>query len=78
MGFEVIWRDNEVVGFIRRGEFGYVIGKSLVYGYVRDFSGKFVIIEFLKIGKYIIEFMGELFFVKIYLKVFFDLKNFRV
>lgn len=62
-GFEVIWRNDKVVGFIWRGEYGYVIGKSMVYGYVKDFSGKLVIIEFLKLGKYSIESMGELFFV---------------
>lgn len=78
LGLEAIWRDNEVVGFIRRGEFGYVIGKSLAYGYVRDPSGKPVTTEFLKTGKYTIESMGELFPAKIHLKAPFDPKNLRV
>lgn len=78
LGLEAIWRDNEVVGFIRRGEFGYAIGKSLAYGYVRDPSGKPVTTEFLKTGKYTIESMGELFPAKIHLKAPFDPKNLRV
>ena len=78
LGLEAIWRDNEVVGFIRRGEFGYAIGKSLAYGYVRDPSEKPVTTEFLKTGKYTIESMGELFPAKIHLKAPFDPKNLRV
>lgn len=78
LGLEAIWRDDEVVGFIRRGEYGFGIGKSLAYGYVKDPSGKPVTTEFLKSGKYSIESMGELFPAQVHLKAPFDPKNLRV
>ena len=78
LGLEAIWRDNQVVGFIRRGEYGFGICKSLAYGYVKDPSGKPVTTEFIKSGKYSIESMGELFPAQVHLKAPFDPKNLRV
>lgn len=78
LGLEAIWRNDKVVGFIRRGEYGYAIGKSMAYGYVKDPSGKPVTTEFLKSGKYSIESMGELFPAQVHIKAPFDPKNLRV
>jgi len=78
LGLEAIWRDDKVVGFIRRGEYGYAIGKSMAYGYVKDPSGNPVTTEFLKSGKYSIESMGELFPAQVHIKAPFDPKNLRV
>ena len=33
-GLEAIWRDDRVVGFLRRAEYGFTLKKSLGYGYV--------------------------------------------
>lgn len=78
IGLEAIWRDGEVVGFIRRGEYSFALGKSLAYGYVKNPSGKPVTTEFLKSGKYTIESMGELFPAQVHTKAPFDPKNLRV
>lgn len=38
-GLEAIWRDGQVVGHVRRADFGFTIDKTLAYGYIRDPSG---------------------------------------
>lgn len=38
-GLEAIWRDGQVVGHVRRADFGFAIDKTLAYGYIRDPSG---------------------------------------
>lgn len=38
-GLEAIWRNGQVVGHIRRADFGFTIDKTLAYGYIRDPSG---------------------------------------
>lgn len=32
-GYETIWRDDTVVGFLRRGEYGYSLDSSIGIGY---------------------------------------------
>jgi hypothetical protein len=31
-GLEAIWRDDQVVGYLRRGEYGYALGASIGQG----------------------------------------------
>lgn len=38
-GLEAIWRNGEVVGHIRRADFGFAIDKTIAYGYIRDPAG---------------------------------------
>lgn len=38
-GLEAIWRDGQVVGHIRRADFGFAIDKTIAYGYIRDPAG---------------------------------------
>lgn len=38
-GLEAIWRNGQVVGHVRRADFGFTIDKTLAYGYIRDPSG---------------------------------------
>jgi sarcosine dehydrogenase len=78
LGFECIRRNGQVVGHIRRGEFGYYVNKSLGYGYVSDPSGDVVTNEFLQGGEYTIERMGEVFSAQIHLKSPFDPQNKRL
>lgn len=78
LGLEAIWRDDKVVGFIRRGEYGFAIGKSMAYGYIKDPSGKPVTMDFIKSGNYRIESMGELFPAQLHVRAPFDPKNLRV
>ena len=78
LGLEAILRDGKPVGFMRRGDYGFSIGKSLSYGYVTNPSGEIVNSDYLKSGSYIIESMGEQFPAEIHLKAPFDQKNLRV
>lgn len=78
LGLEAIYRNDEVVGFIRRGDFGFAIDKSIAYGYIKDPSGKTVDNNYLKEGSYSLESMGEVFPAEIHLKAPFDPKNLRV
>ena len=77
-GLEAIWRNGEVVGFIRRAGYGYHIGKTIAYGYVSDPTGVPVTNDFLKSGEYQIESMGELHDATFHLRPLFDSKNERV
>ena len=77
-GLEAIYRDGELVGFIRRAGYGFHIGKTVAYGYVRNPSGEAVTNEFLKTGKYQIESMGKSIPATFHLKTPFDPSNKRI
>lgn len=38
-GLEAIWRNGQVVGHVRRADFGFAVNKTIAYGYIRDPSG---------------------------------------
>ncbi len=50
LGRETILRDGEPVGYLTSGGYGYTIGKSIGYGYVRNEAG--VSDAFLQSGRY--------------------------
>lgn len=77
-GLECIFRDDVPVGFIRRAEFAFALGKSIAYGYVRRPDGAVVDNEYLKSGTYSLEKMGKRIPATIHLKSPFDPKNRRV
>lgn len=77
-GLECILRDGVPVGFLRRAEYAFGLGKSLGYGYVRHPEGKVVTNDFLKSGNYILEKMGIEVPAQIHLKSPFDPQNKRV
>ncbi|XP_022101049.1 sarcosine dehydrogenase, mitochondrial-like [Acanthaster planci] len=78
LGFECIRRNGQVVGHIRRGEYGYYINQNLGYGYVSNPNGDAVTNEFLQEGDYTIERMGEIYPAQIHLKSPFDPQNKRL
>ncbi|XP_047380112.1 sarcosine dehydrogenase, mitochondrial isoform X3 [Sciurus carolinensis] len=39
-GLEAIWRNGQVVGHVRRADFGFAVDKTIAYGYIRDPSGQ--------------------------------------
>lgn len=39
-GLEAIWRDGQVVGHVRRADFGFTVDKTIAYGYICDPSGR--------------------------------------
>jgi len=50
IGRETILRDGQPVGYLTSGGYGYTIGKSIGYGYVRNAMG--VTGDFLRSGAY--------------------------
>ncbi|XP_032334743.1 sarcosine dehydrogenase, mitochondrial isoform X2 [Camelus ferus] len=71
-GLEAIWRDGQVVGHVRRADFGFTVGKTLAYGYIRDPSGGPVSLDFVKSGDYALERMGVTYPAQAHLKSPFD------
>ncbi|XP_066294122.1 sarcosine dehydrogenase, mitochondrial-like [Branchiostoma lanceolatum] len=78
LGLEAVWRDGIVVGYLRRADYAFSLGKSIGYGYVRNPEGGKVTADFLKAGEYSIERMGVVYPATIHLKTPFDPKNDRV
>nr|CAG4642302.1 EOG090X014D [Evadne anonyx] len=79
MGMEAIWRNDQVVGYLRRGEFGFSINSSIGYGYVnRSEPDAPVDDQYLLNGEYFIESMGVKYPAQIHLKAVFDPKNLRM
>ncbi|XP_066222856.1 sarcosine dehydrogenase, mitochondrial [Saccopteryx leptura] len=77
-GLEAIWRNGQVVGHVRRADFGFTIDKTLAYGYIRDPSGRPVSPDFVKSGDYSLERMGVSYPARVHLKSPFDPDNKRV
>lgn len=67
-----------MVGFIRRGDYGFAIGKSIAYGYVQDPHGATINNRYIQNGSYSLESMGQVFPAQVHLKAPFDPKNLRV
>ena len=57
VGRETILRDGEPVGYLTSGGYGYTLGKSIGYGYVRHEGG--VDREYLNSGRYELVVAGE-------------------
>ncbi len=76
LGRETILRDGKPVGYLTSGGYGYTIGKSIGYGYVRDQSG--VSDDFMNAGRYDLVVAGETLPARIGLEPFYDPTNVRV
>jgi 4-methylaminobutanoate oxidase (formaldehyde-forming) len=76
VGRETILRGDQTVGFLTSGGYGYTIGKSIGYGYVRHPEG--VSDEFLLSGDYELVVANVAVPAKIGLGAFFDPDNLRV
>ncbi|KAJ8919613.1 hypothetical protein NQ315_002235 [Exocentrus adspersus] len=77
-GYETIWRDDDVVGFLRRGDYGFSLDSSIGIGYVEHPKGKTVDSEFLKSGSYQIEVRNKKFPATLFLNSPFDPTNQRI
>ncbi|XP_045607468.2 LOW QUALITY PROTEIN: sarcosine dehydrogenase, mitochondrial [Procambarus clarkii] len=77
-GLEGIWRDGEPVGYIRRAEYAFALGRAIAYGYVRSPSGGKVTNDFLKTGDWQLESMGERLDATVHIRPPFDPNNLRV
>ncbi|MBU2483635.1 MAG: FAD-dependent oxidoreductase, partial [Alphaproteobacteria bacterium] len=76
VGRETILRNGQPVGYLTSGGYGYSIGKSVGYGYVRNEDG--VSDDFLENGDYELVIAMERFPARIGLKPFIDPANARV
>lgn len=76
-GLEAIWRNNRIVGFTRRADYGYAIGKSIAFGYIKAPNGV-VTTDYIKSGEYKLESMGQNYPATVHLKSPFDPSNKRV
>ncbi|MCB2077301.1 MAG: aminomethyltransferase family protein, partial [Novosphingobium sp.] len=76
VGRETILRNGEAVGYLTSGGYGYTIGKSVGYGYVRNAGS--VSDEFLMAGTYELVVANERFPARIGMEPFFDPANSRV
>ncbi|MFZ1347188.1 MAG: glycine cleavage T C-terminal barrel domain-containing protein, partial [Tabrizicola sp.] len=57
VGRETILRDGAAVGYLTSGGYGYTVGKSIGYGYVRNETG--VTEDWLNQGRYSLVIAGE-------------------
>ncbi|MDF1609251.1 FAD-dependent oxidoreductase [Hoeflea sp. YIM 152468] len=76
VGRETILRNGQPVGYLTSGGYGYTLGKSIGYGYVRNEEG--VSKEFLEQGDYELVIALDRVPARIGLKPFFDPANTRV
>jgi len=70
LGRETIYRNGERVGWLSSGGFGYTLGKSIGYGYVRSADG--VDKDFVLSGEYELEVATKRAEVKVHLSPLFD------
>ena len=76
LGRETIYRDGERVGWLSSGGYGYTLGRSIGYGYVRDPAG--VDRSHVLAGRYELEVAGERVPAEVFLDPPYDPKNVRV
>jgi 4-methylaminobutanoate oxidase (formaldehyde-forming) len=76
LGRETIYRDGERVGWLASGGFGYTLGRSIGYGYVRHPIG--VDRDFVLGGRYELEVAGGRVPTEVFLEPPYDPKGLRV
>lgn len=78
-GLEAVYRNGQVVGHLRRGEYAYMLHKSIGQAYIRNPDPtKKVDEEFITNGHYQIEIMGVMHDIKCHLRSPFDPKGKRI
>ncbi|KAK9499026.1 hypothetical protein O3M35_003544 [Rhynocoris fuscipes] len=77
-GMETIWRNGEVVGFLRRGEYGYTLGCSIAQGYLSHPNGENITVDFIKSGTYEVEVLGVRHKAEVHIRSPFDPENKRL
>lgn len=77
-GHEIIWRDDQVVGFLRRADYGFALDASIGIGFVQNPRGENITKSYLTNGTYEIEMMGKRYPATLHLNSPFDPKNLRL
>ncbi|KAG1680638.1 Sarcosine dehydrogenase, mitochondrial [Nymphon striatum] len=78
VGMEIIYRNDETVGFVRRADYAFALGKSMCYGYIAKPDKSKITNDYLKEGDYKLESYGKIYTAKLHLKSLFDPKNERI
>ena len=76
LGRETIYRDGQRVGWLASAGYGYTVGRSLGYGYVRNPAG--VDRDHVLGGTYELEVAGERVAARAFLDPTYDAKGARV
>ncbi|MCV2864471.1 GcvT family protein [Albidovulum sediminicola] len=76
VGRETILRDGQAVGYLTSGGYGYTLGRSIGYGYVRNAEG--VSDDYLTSGSYELVVANERFPARIALQPLYDPENLKV
>ena len=76
-GLEAIVRDGQIVGYARRAEYAFALGRAIAYGYVQRPEGGPVNKEFLSSGTWHLQSMGETLPATVHIRPPFDPKNLR-
>ena len=77
-GMETIWRDGVCFGLVRSAAYGYTIGRTIAYGYIKREDDKKVTKKWLESGTWQIGSRGKLFEAKFSAEAPFDPKSIRV
>ncbi|XP_018327368.1 sarcosine dehydrogenase, mitochondrial [Agrilus planipennis] len=77
-GMEPIWRDDVIVGYIRRGDYGFYFDCSIGVGYISRPDGEIVDDLFLSTGRYEVEVMNKRHSAVLYKSSPFDPLNQRI
>ena len=77
-GLEAIWRNDQVVGYLRRADYGFSTKRSIGYGYVHWQNAEPLTMKYLTEGEYAIESMDVKYKAQIHMKPQFDPENKRV
>jgi len=76
LGRETLYRNGERVGWLASGGFGYSVGRSIGYGYVRNAQG--IDMDWLKSGTYELEVAAERVPAELHLRALYDPENRRI
>ncbi|XP_013113750.2 sarcosine dehydrogenase, mitochondrial [Stomoxys calcitrans] len=77
-GLEGVYRNGEPVGFLRRAEYAYYLGKPLGQTYIQKPDGSTINVDYIKSGEYEIDIMGKRYKAQCHLRSPFDVEGKRV
>ena len=77
-GLEGVYRNGKPVGFLRRAEYAYYLGKPLGQTYLQRTDGQNIDNEYIKTGEYEIDVLGKRYKAKCHLRSPFDPEGQRV
>ncbi|OXU31337.1 hypothetical protein TSAR_012682 [Trichomalopsis sarcophagae] len=77
-GLETVYRNSEIVGYLRRAEYAHTFGYSIGQSYIKHPKDEIITKEFLETGKYEVEILGKMYPAEMHLKSPFDPQNKRL